>query len=84
MGLHRVGHDWSDLAAAAAAALLIIKTFPVTLLITSYPNDEKRNFRLILNEYKYKKILNKIISKSRILFKAIIHSYRNIHRDIST
>ena len=84
MGLHRVWHDWSDLAAAAAAALLIIKTFPVTLLITSYPNDEKRNFRLILNEYKYKKILNKIISKSRILFKAIIHSYRNIHRDIST
>ena len=81
MGSHRVGHDWNDLA---AAALLIIKTFPVTLLITSYPNDEKRNFRLILNEYKYKKILNKIISKPRTLFKAIIHSYRNIHRGIST
>ena len=28
MGLHRVGHDWSDLAAAAAAANLTLKIFP--------------------------------------------------------
>ena len=26
MGSHRVGHDWSDLAAAAAAAVLFVKT----------------------------------------------------------
>ena len=25
MGSHRVGHDWSDLAAAAAAALDLVK-----------------------------------------------------------
>ena len=27
MGSHRVGHDWSDLAAAAAGFILVIKTF---------------------------------------------------------
>ena len=29
MGSHRVGHDWSDLAAAAAAYLLLILCFKV-------------------------------------------------------
>ena len=27
MGLHRVGHDWSDLAAAAAAQMCIVSTY---------------------------------------------------------
>ena len=35
MGLHRVGHDWSDLAAAAAASLLISLGLGRTLLHSS-------------------------------------------------
>ena len=35
MGLHRVGHDWSDLAAAAA----VINQFVKTKLTTFYNND---------------------------------------------
>ena len=34
MGLHRVGHDWSDLAAAAAAASWVIRLFLDPLPIT--------------------------------------------------
>ena len=40
MGLHRVGHDWSDLAAAAAAAKIpedIKKTFPTHFMKPMLP-----------------------------------------------
>ena len=33
MGLHRVGHDWSDLAAAAAAAIKIYMPFGISLVV---------------------------------------------------
>ena len=36
MGLHRVGHDWSDLAAAAAAAMTTITYIP-TITTTTKP-----------------------------------------------
>ena len=35
MGSHRVGHEWSDLAVAAAAAEYILKNFRITYLYTS-------------------------------------------------
>ena len=40
MGLHRVGHDWSDLAAAAAAGIDTCRKlfcFPFLLSALSYP-----------------------------------------------
>ena len=37
MGSHRVGHDWSDLAAAAAAALLFGLSFSPVSLPSSLP-----------------------------------------------
>ena len=34
MGLHRVGHDWSDLAAAAAASFFALSSLPLKIFIT--------------------------------------------------
>ena len=41
MGLHRVGHDWNDLAAAAADAHML--PFLVTIHIVSFSMLEKEN-----------------------------------------
>ena len=46
MGSHRVGHDWSDLAAAAAA--LLGKTLPFLKIKTKKPRE--RNFLLWKSE----------------------------------
>ena len=48
MGLHRVGHDWSDLAAAAAAALYFLDS-------TSVHCQETAGFHLcnLLKEIKW-------------------------------
>ena len=36
LGSHRIGHDWSDLAAAAAAYLLSLCTYKNVFLLISY------------------------------------------------
>ena len=38
MGSHRVGHDWSDLAAAAAAAATLYKRLGVKTQLRSFPS----------------------------------------------
>ena len=42
MGSHRVGHDWSDLAAAAAAANSIVRSRDITLL--AKPSSQSYGF----------------------------------------
>ena len=43
MGLHRVGHDWSDSAAAAAASLKKMKkTIPRHIIINLLKSSEKK------------------------------------------
>ena len=45
MGSHRVGHDWSDLAAAAAADLIKPSDLPLDLVLSaedSYYIDKKQ------------------------------------------
>ena len=54
MGSHRVGHDWSDLAAAAAAACMIQNNTwqAYTVLKTEYPNFAPyrlRNYLIVGN-----------------------------------
>jgi len=44
MGLHRVGHDWSDLAAAA------IRVWSLHLRVSFYENNEKISFSFISQE----------------------------------
>ena len=41
MGLHRVGHDWSDLAAAAAAAVTWLLTYDQETIITEKNQNRK-------------------------------------------
>ena len=48
MGLHRVGHDWSDLAAAAAAAAAAAKT----LLMKVKEESEKAGLKLNIQKTK--------------------------------
>ena len=40
MGAHRVGHDWSDLAAAAAAAVVKICSNPCCYVVTTFTARE--------------------------------------------
>ena len=55
MGSHRVGHDWSNLAAAAAAAASIQKVFFLLRKI-SKTSDTKFLYRIRINSFKYKNI----------------------------
>ena len=50
MGLHGVGHDWSDLAAAAAAPVLQADSLPTELSGKSTEEGEKKTQRLCLGK----------------------------------
>ena len=46
MGSHRVGHDWSDLAAAAAAAATLYKCLGVKTQLRSFPSLTNKNSKM--------------------------------------
>ena len=50
MGSHGVGHDWSDLAAAAAAPVLQVGSLPTELSGKSTEEGEKKTQRLCLGK----------------------------------
>ena len=52
MGLHRVGHDWSDLAAAAAIHSLELGV-KLTKLSNTHINSDKDIKRIVLSEITY-------------------------------
>ena len=59
MGSHRVGHDWSDLAAAAAAAAVAQPKYPSRILIARSSRNLTSNFpasaiqKVVLEENEY-------------------------------
>ena len=48
MGWHRVGHDWSDLAAAAARALKIVENVPCSCGFSEHLSKHTQNIRQIV------------------------------------
>ena len=53
-GSHRVEHDWSDLAAAAAAASFVYLVFQFNFLILNFPWFLKSCFQKALNHIRFK------------------------------
>ena len=67
MGLHRVGHDWSDLAAAAAAGAIFLNHFLASVRILCLSSVLKRETSSWIMSSYVGRWVRKIVSNSLIM-----------------